>query len=121
MSMRRPQSSRHLAAVVRPTAALIGLALMTGCAGGDRAPAATAPPPPWTSRAIPEARGDFKTDPAGKRVAVRYRGWPTADFGQFRTYAYGDTRPEPRVTRAAMPAARAHAASRSSICQMAHA
>jgi sulfur-oxidizing protein SoxA len=85
-------------------AALISLGLMAGCAGGDRAAATTAPPPPWTSRAIAEARGEFKTNPAGERVAVRYRGWTTQDFGQFRTYAYDDRRPPPPVMRAAMPA-----------------
>jgi L-cysteine S-thiosulfotransferase len=55
-------------------------------------------------RTIPEARGDITTLANGTRVAIRYKGWTTKDYGAFRTYAYGDQRPEPRVTRAAMPA-----------------
>jgi sulfur-oxidizing protein SoxA len=51
------------------------------------------------SRALPEARGDVTTQPDGKRVAVRYRGWTTEDFGGFRTYRYDDVRPEPAVSR----------------------
>jgi sulfur-oxidizing protein SoxA len=78
-------------------------ALLTGCAG----PGADVPDytrvPTWTSRAVPEARGEIKTEPDGKRVAVRYRGWPTRDF-DFRTYAYDDRRPEPSIQRATMPA-----------------
>lgn len=63
--------------------------------------AATASEPP---RTIPEARGDIRTLPDGTRAAVRYKGWTTKDYGAFRTYSYGDARPEPPVTRAAMPA-----------------
>jgi sulfur-oxidizing protein SoxX len=37
-------------------------------------------------------------------VAVRYRGWTPRDFGAFRTYAHDDTRPEPPVQTAVMPA-----------------
>jgi len=59
--------------------------------------------PAWSSRAIPEAQGSFKTLADGKREAVRYKGWTTRDFGKFRTYAYADTRPEPPVQRAVMP------------------
>ena len=85
-----------------PSLALAALAL--GCAGT----AADLPDdhglPAWTSRAIPEARGDVRVGPDGRRVAFRYKGWTTHDFGAFRTYAYGDTRPEPGVGRAAMPA-----------------
>jgi len=44
-----------------------------------------------------------RTAPDGKRVAVRYRGWTTEDFGSFRSYAYDDPRPEPRPARARMP------------------
>ena len=60
--------------------------------------------PRWTTRATPEARGDVRTEPDGRRVAVRYPGWTTRDFGRFRTYAYDDVRPDPPVQRAAMPA-----------------
>jgi len=84
-----------------PVAALLGLA--AGCAGGGL-PQATQPPPAWTSRAVPEARGDFRVRADGKREAIRYKGWTGRDFGAFRTYAYDDARPEVPVTRAAMPA-----------------
>ena len=53
--------------------------------------------PRWTSRAIPEARGEIRTEANGRRVAVRYAGWSTTDYAQFRTYAYDDWRP--RETR----------------------
>src|SRR5260370_39515611 len=79
-------------------------ALPLGCAGA----AADLPDdhglPAWTSRAIPEARGDVRAGPDGRRVAFRYKGWTARDFGAFRTYAYGDPRPEPGGGRAAMPA-----------------
>lgn len=78
--------------------------LAVGCAGAaDAPPAAT--PPRWSSRAIPEGRGEVRTEADGRRVAVRYPGWTTRDFGRFRTYAYDDTRPEPTVERAAPAAA----------------
>jgi sulfur-oxidizing protein SoxA len=60
--------------------------------------------PTWTSRALPEARGEFRTAPDGKRVAVRYPGWTTRDFDRSPTYAYGDARGEPAVQRVTMPA-----------------
>ncbi len=79
-------------------------ALVLGCAG-------TAPEVPdyrgiprWTTRAVPEARGDFRVGPDGKRTAIRYKGWTARDFGAFRTYAYEDTRPEPPVQKATPPA-----------------
>jgi L-cysteine S-thiosulfotransferase len=78
-------------------------ALAVGCAvtaWETREDAASAT---WTSRAIPEARGDFHVLPDGRRAAVRYKGWTTADFGAFRTYAYDDARPEPAVLRATTP------------------
>lgn len=80
-------------------------ALAAGCAtaAGDVTPDYTGIPP-WPTRALAEARGDFQPAPGGKRTAVRYKGWTTRDFGAFRTYAYTDTRPELPVTRAAMPA-----------------
>jgi hypothetical protein len=58
---------------------------VTGCAAG-RAPGPAAAR--WTSRAVPEARGDVVTAADGTRRAVRYRGWTTEDFGRFRTYLY---------------------------------
>ncbi len=81
--------------------AVAGLA--TSCARSDGKPASVAPTP-WVSRAIPEGRGDIKTLPDGKTQAVRYPGWTTEDFARFRTYAYGDTRPEVPVAKAPMPA-----------------
>ena len=79
--------------------------LLAGCATATAdAPDAL---PSWSSRAIPEARGDIKTGPDGKSAAVRYPGWPTTDFGSYRTYAYGDLRPEPAIQRASPPATRA--------------
>jgi sulfur-oxidizing protein SoxA len=78
-----------------PPTRFLAILLFAGCAA--------AVPPAWTSRALPEARGDVRTLPDGKREAVRYAGWTRQDFGQFRTYAYGDTRPEPAVQRMAPP------------------
>jgi hypothetical protein len=69
-----------------------------------RSPNAGLPSAPWASRAIPEAKGDIKTLPDGKREAVRYRGWPTEDFSHYRTYAYDDVRAPPPIGKAAMPA-----------------
>ena len=78
----------------------LGLALLAAaCATADHATV-----PRWESRAIPEARGDIRVEPDGRRVAVRYRGWTTRDFGGYRTYAYEDARPELPVQKAAMPA-----------------
>src|SRR5258705_6525675 len=79
------------------------LALAAGCATtADRPDYASVPR--WTTRATPEARGDVRVQPDGRRVAVRYAGWTTRDYSGFRTYAYDDTRPEPSVQKAAMPA-----------------
>ena len=80
------------------------LMLAAGCAtaASDRPDYAAVPR--WTTRATPEARGDVRIQPDGRRVAVRYAGWTTRDYGGFRTYAYDDTRPEPAVQKAAMPA-----------------
>ncbi|HEX9819086.1 MAG TPA: hypothetical protein VGD07_05675, partial [Methylomirabilota bacterium] len=78
----------------------LGLALLAAaCATADHATV-----PRWESRALPEARGDIRVEPDGRRVAVRYRGWTTRDFGGYRTYAYADARPELPVQKAAMPA-----------------
>jgi sulfur-oxidizing protein SoxA len=79
------------------------LVLAAGCAtAADRPDYASVPT--WTTRATPEGRGDVRVQPDGKRVAVRYPGWTTRDFSGFRTYAYDDTRPEPPVQKAVMPA-----------------
>src|SRR5919108_2149523 len=91
--MRRRRSIRWLAVLV----------LAAGCAtAADRSDHASIPR--WSSRAIPEARGEVRTDADGRKVAVRYPGWTTQDFGRYRTYAYDDTRPEPPVQTATMPA-----------------
>lgn len=91
---RRIPTTRWLAAV----------ALTAGCAGIASDAPDYSNVPPWTSRAVPEARGEFKVLPGGKREAIRYRRWTTADFGKHRTYAYSDTRREPPVQKVAMPA-----------------
>ncbi len=79
--------------------------LVAGCAqGGPHMSAPGLPPAPWVSRAVPEARGEVKTLTDGKRQAVRYKGWTTEDFSAFRTYAYGDQRPEPAPAKGVMPA-----------------
>ena len=91
--------------------AVIGaLLVVAGCGGAGTAAreAPTAPPGPWVSRAIPEARGEV-TSQDGTRVARRYRGWTNADFGAFRTYDRHDARPEPAVIRGAMPAGKGDA------------
>ncbi len=79
-------------------------AVVPGCAGTTIEAPDYSNVPKWTTRALPEARGDFRVGPDGKRAAIRYRGWTTRDFGAFRTYAYDDTRPEPPVQKAALPA-----------------
>ncbi len=66
------------------------------------------PPTPWASRAIPEARGEMKTLPDGKKAQVRYPGPPFSgvpeDWSAFRTYDYGDARPAPPVSKIPLPA-----------------
>jgi len=101
--------------MMRPCAVRwLGLALVVaGCAAatngmGTATTVPDTPPdyagvPPWTTRAIPEARGNVTTLPDGRRQAVRYKGWTPKDFGKFRTYAYGEQRPEPAVAKAEMP------------------
>jgi sulfur-oxidizing protein SoxA len=81
---------------------LVLVLLVAGCSLGADAPDYSRVPR-WTSRATPEARGEIRTEPDGRRVAVRYPGWPTTDFAKFRTYAYDDWRAEPTVSRATMP------------------
>jgi sulfur-oxidizing protein SoxA len=79
------------------------LVLAAGCAtAADRPDYASVPA--WTTRAIPEARGEVRTEADGRRMAVRYPGWTSRDYGRFRTYAYTDTRPEPPVQKVTMPA-----------------
>ena len=82
----------------------LSLALLAvGCAtAADRPDYSSIPR--WASRATAEARGDVRTEADGRRVAVRYPGWTTRDFGRFRTYAYDDVRPDPPVQRVEMPA-----------------
>jgi L-cysteine S-thiosulfotransferase len=78
------------------------LVLAAGCATtGDRPDYASVPR--WSTRAIPEARGDIRIQPDGRHAAVRYAGWTTRDYSGFRSYAYNDTRPEPPVQRVTMP------------------
>ena len=92
---------------MRPGAALKLLAplvLAVGCATAVSDAPDYSSIPAWTTRAIPEARGDVRTAAGGNREAVRYAGWTKTDFGQFRTYAYLDTRTDPPVQRATMPA-----------------
>jgi L-cysteine S-thiosulfotransferase len=81
----------------------LGLALLAiGCATATGRPDYSAVPR-WTTHAAPEARGDIRTEADGRRVAVRYAGWSTRDFGRFRTYAYDDARPDPSVQRVEPP------------------
>src|SRR5213079_2668134 len=84
-----------------PSFALIALAF--GCAGAGADLPDYRGVPGWTTRAIPEARGDVRPAADGGRVALRYKGWTTRDYGAFRTYAYDDARPEPAVQKTAMP------------------
>jgi sulfur-oxidizing protein SoxA len=78
---------------------LATLGLAVGCAtAASDAPDYSAVPA-WTTRAIPEARGDFRSD----REALRYAGWTRKDFRRFRTYAYTDARPDIPLQRATMP------------------
>ncbi len=89
--------------LTRPLRSLLVAALAAGCvtAVADSPDYSTVPA--WSTRATEAARGEMRTLADGRRVAVRYKGWTTRDFGRFRTYAYDDTRPEPGVQRAAMP------------------
>ena len=78
--------------------------LVAGCAGTSLDAPDYRGIPKWTSRATPEARGDFRTSADGTRVAVRYPGWITRDFDRYSTYTYGDQRIDPPVQRVTMPA-----------------
>jgi L-cysteine S-thiosulfotransferase len=94
--MRRPGRRAVLAMLVAALAA-------AGCAQSDTWSGPGTAPTPWVSRAVPEARGDVNTLPNGRRQAIRYPGWTTDDFGKYRTYAYGDSRPEVAPAKVAMP------------------
>jgi hypothetical protein len=90
---------------MRTTARWVGgLALAVGCATTATGGSEDAAVPRWASRALPAARGEVGVRPDGTREAVRYPGWPTRDFGAFRTYAHDDRRPAPPVQKATMPA-----------------
>ena len=82
---------------------LLAAVLTAACAQTERPSTTGRPPTPWVSHAIPEAKGEAKILPDGNKVHVRYRGWTTEDFSQFRTYAYDDMRPAPPVSKALMP------------------
>ena len=82
---------------------LAALVLVVGCATAASDAPDYSSIPAWTTRAIPEARGDVRTVASGKREAVRYPGWTKTDFQKFRTYAYADTRGDLPVQRAPMP------------------
>ena len=58
-----------------PSFALTALAL--GCAGAGADLPDYRGVPGWTTRAIPEARGEVRQAADGMRVAVRYKGWTT--------------------------------------------
>ncbi len=83
---------------------LLGALASIGFAQSDSPGKVGLPPRPWASRAIPEAMGELRALPDGKKVQVRYQGWTTVDFGRFRTYAYDDARPAPPVSKLSMPA-----------------
>src|SRR5206468_3885627 len=79
--------------------------LMLGCAvGADKREVPSSQR--WTSRAIPEARGEVK-EIEGKRVQIRYRHEPfstfTVNYEQWPTYAYSDNRVFSQPARVAMP------------------
>jgi sulfur-oxidizing protein SoxA len=74
-----------------------------GCAGTTLDVPDYSAIPTWTSRALPEARGEFRGAPDGQRTAVRYPGWTTRDFDRYPTYAYHDERREPSVQRVTIP------------------
>jgi sulfur-oxidizing protein SoxA len=78
---------------------LATLVLAVGCATATSDAPDSSTVPAWTTRAIPEARGDFRSN----REALRYAGWTKKDFRRFRTYAYTDTRGDIPVQRATMP------------------
>ena len=88
-----------------PSALAFGALMVLGCVPGAERDQASAPPR-WTSRAIPEAKGEVK-EVDGKRVQMRYRDDAfsaiTANFEQWPTYAHDDTRKFPPPNRISMP------------------
>src|SRR3972149_310116 len=46
------------------------------------------------------------TTQSTRETPVRYKGRPPPDFGEFRPYAYDDSRPEPRIGKIPLPAAK---------------
>src|SRR2546427_1134459 len=95
---------------MRPKQALrqllyVAVLLLFGCAqGGERLEASN--PPRWTSRTIPEARGEVR-EIDGRRTQTRYKEEPfsavTVNFERWPTYAYTDTRSFPPPNRVPMP------------------
>ena len=90
--------------VFRQLLPFVGL-LAFGCvAGTDNHEVSTRPR--WTSRAIPEARGEIK-EIDGKRVQVRYKEEPFSNYAvnyeRWPTYTYTDTRTFPQPARVQMP------------------
>jgi sulfur-oxidizing protein SoxA len=84
-------------------AVVVGVGGLVACAQME-----SLPPPlmTWKSLVTPEGQGVVKTVD-GKPQQQRYKEGPfdgvTADWSQYRTYAYSDTRPEPAVEKAALP------------------
>src|SRR6266850_6719314 len=80
-----------------PSALAVGALMVLGCVPEAERHRASAPPR-WTSRAIPEAKGEVK-EVDGKRVQIRYKddafSAVTANFERWPTYAYDDTRKFP--------------------------
>ena len=90
-----------------PSVLAVGALLVLGCVpGADRRHQASAPPR-WTSRAIPEAKGEVK-EVDGKRIQIRYKddafNTVTANFERWPTYAYNETKKFPPPNRIPMPA-----------------
>src|SRR3989454_1691926 len=84
---------------------VFGALAVLGCVPGAERREASAPPR-WTSRAIPEAKGEVK-EVDGKRVQIRYKddvfSAVTANFEQWPTYAYSETKKFPPPSRVPMP------------------
>src|SRR5256712_853608 len=84
----------------------LGTLLVLGCVPGAERREASAPPR-WTSRAIPEAKGEIK-EVDGQRVQIRYKDEVfsaiTTNFERWPTYSYNDTRKFPPPNRTPMPA-----------------
>src|SRR5437660_8196437 len=89
-----------------PSALAFGALMVLGCVPGAEKHQASAPPR-WTSRAIPEAKGEIK-EVDGQRVQIRYKDEVfsaiTTNFERWPTYSYNDTRKFPPPNRTPMPA-----------------